>query len=232
MTKPSPVETPQMSAIDAVTGRRSVRRFLDRPVAVDVITSVLNAAARAPSGTNTQPWQVRVVAGAARDRLSAAVLEAAEAGERSEEYQYMPTPLREPYLSRRRQIGFELYRLYGIDRTDHAARKAAVLRNYDFFGAPVGLFFTLDRDLIHGSWLDCGMFMQNVMVVARAYGLETCPQQAWCDYGSVVRRQLHIPDDQLLISGMAVGYEDTTAVENELVSPRRSAEEFAIYCLE
>ncbi len=230
--QPANETTAPMSAIDAVCGRRSVRRFVATPVPADTLTTILNQAARAPSGTNTQPWKVHVVAGAARDRLSEAVLKAAEAGEPSEEYAYTPSPLREPYLSRRRQIGYALYRLYGIDKTDYPARREAALRNYRFFGAPAGLVFTLDRDLLHGSWLDCGMFMQNVMVLARAHGLETCPQQAWCEYGKVVRAQLNIPDEQIILSGMAVGYPDPDAPENTLVSPRVQADEFATYHLD
>src|SRR4051812_48610348 len=133
-------------------------------------------------------------------------LEAAEAGRRCDEYVYIPAQLKEPYLSRRRQLGYELYRLYGIERTDFAARKEAALRNFRFFGAPVGLFFTMEKYLLHGSWLDCGMFMQNVMTLARAYGLETCPQQAWCEYGGIIHQQLNISGDDIILSGMALGY--------------------------
>jgi nitroreductase len=225
-------ELSPMPAIEAVRGRRSVRRFLTTPVPLGVIREILNEAARAPSGTNIQPWKVHVVAGAARDQLSEAVLEAADADQRCDEYAYMPATLREPYLSRRRQIGFELYRLYGIERTDLSARKEAALRNYKFFGAPVGIFFTMDSDLLHGSWLDCGMFMQNVMILARAYGLETCPQQAWCEYGRIVHEQLNIPDEQIILSGMAVGYQDPDAPENKLESPRIRDGEFATYHLD
>jgi len=218
-----------MPVLEAISGRRSVRRFLTTPVPLDVLSKILNEAARAPSGTNIQPWKVHVVLGAARDRLSEAVLKAADAGERCDEYAYIPATLREPYLSRRRQIGFELYRLYGIDRTDFPARKEAALRNYKFFGAPVGIFFTLDSDLLHGSWLDCGMFMQNVMLLARAYGLESCPQQAWCEYGKIVHEELNIPGDQIILSGMAIGYPDSDAPENKIISPRIREDEFAIY---
>lgn len=217
-----------LSATEAVTGRCSVRRFLSRPVPLETVKTILVDAARAPSGTNTQPWKVFCVMGAARDRLSAAVLKAARHGERSEEYAYMPTPLREPYLTRRRRVGYELYRLYGIARDDYAARKEAMLRNFEFFGAPVGLFFAMDRDLLHGSWLDCGMFMQNVMVLARHHQLDTCPQQAWCEFGMIVRRELNIPDEQILVSGMALGYKAPEAPENTLQSERMPLEEFLV----
>jgi nitroreductase len=135
--------------------------------------------------------------------------------------------MKEPYLSRRCKVGFDLYARYGIARDDMAARKAAMLRNFDFFGAPVGLFFTMERDMALGAWLDCGMFMQNVMIVARAYGLETCPQQAWCDLGGVVHAQLGIADSHIILSGMALGYADPAAPENGLVSERAGVDEFA-----
>ena len=117
-------------------------------------------------------------------------------------------------------MGYTLYRLYGIDRSDYPARRRAMLRNFEFFGAPVGLFFSMDRHLKYGSWLDAGMFMQNVMILARGYGLETCPQQAWCEFGPTVHAALGIPADRILISGMALGVLDTTAPENTLVSER------------
>jgi nitroreductase len=205
------------------------RRFRATPVDLAIVRTILSDAARAPSGTNTQPWQVYCVTGDARARLSAAVLEAARAGRRSEEYPYAPTPLPEPYLTRRRRVGYELYRLYGIDQKDYPRRQEAMLRNFEFFGAPVGLFFTMDRRLLHGSWLDCGMFMQNVMLLAREHGLETCPQQAWCEFGAVVHQQLNIPDSELLISGMAVGYADQSAPENTLISERSNLDEYVTF---
>ncbi|MCG5234348.1 nitroreductase [Xanthobacter oligotrophicus] len=219
-------ECNNLHVIDAVTERRSIRRFLPKSVPENVVRAILSTAARAPSGTNFQPWHVHVVSGATKARLARSVITAAEAGERSDEYLYAPNPLMEPYLSRRRKLGGDLYNLYGIERGDYPARKAAMLRNYDFFGAPVGLFFTMERRLEMGSWLDCGMFMQTVMLVARAYGLETCAQQAWCEYGGVVHRELQIPDTHILLSGMALGFADPSAPENALISDRIGVEEF------
>ena len=216
-----------VDTLDAIVGRKSIRRFRSDAVATECISKILTAASRAPSGVNSQPWFVHVVVGAAKERLSRAVKAAANAGATSLEYDYMPALAREPYLSRRRKVGYDLYALYGIDRHDRTARQAAMLRNFDFFGAPVGLFFTMDRELAFGSWLDMGMFMQNVMVLARAYGLETCPQQAWCDYGAVVRRELDIPVSQLLVSGMAIGHADYEAIENSLVTERAPVREFS-----
>lgn len=218
-----------LSALAAVTGRKSVRRFLSTPVDDEVIRAILTAAARAPSGTNIQPWQVHVVTGEARDRLAEAGRRAAEAERFGREYVYVPDRLEEPYRSRRRKVGFDLYALYGIDRDDMAARKVAMLRNYDFFGAPVGLFVTMDRAMALGAWIDCGMFMQNIMIVARAFGLETCPQQAWCDVGAVVHEELGIPESRILLSGMALGRMDPDAPENTLVSERVGVDEFATW---
>ncbi|HEY5797414.1 MAG TPA: nitroreductase [Bosea sp. (in: a-proteobacteria)] len=220
------VSETELSVLEAVENRRSIRRFLPDPVPVDIIRKILTAAARAPSGTNFQPWNVHVVVGEARDRLARAVIAAAEAGERSDEYAYAPTPVPEPYLSRRRQVGYALYSLYGIERTDYESRKRAMLRNFEFFGAPMGLFFTMEKSLLHGSWLDCGMFMQNVMILARAFGLETCPQQAWCEYGRVVHEQLDIPDTHVVLSGMAIGKSDPSAPENSLISERIEVSQF------
>lgn len=214
---------------DAVTGRRSVRRFLHTPVSEQVVSDILTGASRAPSGTNMQPWQVHVVLGAAREQMTQVVHMAAEAGGASLEYQYLPDVMREPYLSRRRKVGHELYKLYEIDRQDYPARKRAMLRNFDFFGAPVGLFFFMERDMPLGSWLDMGMFMQSVMVLARGYGLETCPQQAWCDHGAIVRGQLGLSDRHILLSGMALGHEDRSAPENSLVTDRASVSEFTTF---
>jgi nitroreductase len=224
-----PMQHPNSPVIEAVVNRRSVRRFQSTPVPLNVIRAILSAASRAPSGTNFQPWHVHVVTGVTRHNLSRAATRAAEAGELSAEYHYAPTPVPEPYLSRRRKVGFELYKVSGIAREDFDARKQAMLRNFEFFGAPVGLFFTMERSLLLGSWLDCGMFMQNVMILARAHGLETCPQQAWCEYGRVVHEQLRIPDTHIMLSGMALGQSDPDAPENTLISDRVSTEDFVVF---
>ncbi|MEI9401847.1 nitroreductase [Mesorhizobium sp. Cs1330R2N1] len=214
---------------EAVVGRRSVRRFLPTPVPSETVSAILAEAARAPSATNMQPWKVYVVTGTARDRLCRTVLDAANLGARSDEYAYMPSPLKEPYLSRRRRVGLDLYRLYQVARDDMEGPKRVMLRNFEFFDAPVGLFFTMDRELLLGSWLDCGMFMQNVMILARAYGLETCPQQAWCEYGAILHSELSIPDDEIILSGMALGIADHYAPENSLTTERQAPHEFTTF---
>jgi nitroreductase len=219
---------PMLDCRTAVIGRKSVRGFLPDPVPLDLVHRILDDAARAPSGTNTQPWKVHIAVGMARERLTAEVTAAAQSGPQQHEYRYSPDELPEPYLSRRRKVGFDLYGLAGVQRGDVAGRQRQALKNYTFFGAPVGLFFTLDKRLDLGSWLDIGMFMQNVMVLARGHGLETCPQAAWIYYGPVVHRALSIPDSETLVSGMALGVPDWSAPENRLVTERASSRDFSI----
>ena len=136
------------------------------------------------------------------------------------EYRYYPAEWREPYVGRRRKVGFDMYALLGIGRGDKAAMFRQHSRNFEFFGAPVGIFFTLDKYLEIGSWLDCGMFIGQVMIAARAQGLHTCPQAAWPPYHQIVRQHLNIPDQQALVCGMAVGYEDESAPVNQLRTVR------------
>lgn len=218
----------------AIGGRRSVRAFLAAAVPKDVVEAILALAARAPSGTNIQPWHVYACAGPVRDALSADLIAAydaraagmAGADEHVEEYAYYPRQWREPYLSRRRKLGWTYYGLLGLTREDKAGMHRQHARNFAFFGAPVGLFFTLDRDMERGSWLDAGMFIQNVMIAARAFGLETCPQAAFTPYHRIARRHLGIPDDQILLCGMSLGHADRNAAENRLVSEREPVEAF------
>ena len=224
----APIPDPTLDVRGALVKRKSVRGFKPDPVPLDLVHRILDDAARAPSGTNTQPWLVHIAIGAAKERLTRAVTEAASAGPQQDEYRYSPAELPEPYLSRRRKVGFDLYGLAGIARGDMAGRKRQALKNYTFFGAPVGLFFCMDRRMELGSWLDMGMFMQGVMTAARGYGLETCPQAAWIYYGPVVHKTLPIPDDQILVSGMALGVPDWSVAENRLVTERASSREFAV----
>ncbi|MFT3666298.1 nitroreductase [Piscinibacter sp.] len=223
-----------IAAVDAaITSRRSIRAFLPTPVPQDTIVDILRVAARAPSGTNTQPWKVHVLTGAARQRLSAAIRAAfddpAERAAHSEPYRYYPTEWRSPYIERRRKVGWDLYGLLGIAKADKARMHAQHARNYDFFGAPVGLIFTIDRAMQHGSWLDVGMFMQNVMVAARARGLDTCPQAAFAQFHRIAERQLGLGDGETVICGMSLGHADPDAVENTLVTEREPVEGFASF---
>ncbi|MBD3759651.1 MAG: nitroreductase [Rhizorhabdus sp.] len=219
-----------LSAADAIRTRRSIRAFTDQPVSRDMVTRILDLAARAPSGSNIQPWKVYVITGKARTDLSGALIAADMASDgviHEEEYTYYPTQWRDPYLSRRRKVGWDLYGALGIEKGDKDRMGAQLRRNYLFFGAPIGLFFTLERELNLGSWVDMGMFMENVMVAARGFGLDTCPQQAFCKYHAIIRRHLDIPDGEILVSGMALGHADGDAPENRFETERAPAAEFA-----
>ncbi|NWG72768.1 MAG: nitroreductase [Parvularculaceae bacterium] len=214
--------------LDLIGSRRSIRAFLPDPVPRATIERILTAAARAPSGTNTQPWHVHVLTGRARAAMVEAVCHAYdhEAEQHSYEYDYYPAEFVEPYLSRRRKVGYDLYGLLGIARGDRAAMRAQHRRNYTFFDAPVGLMFTIDRRMGRGSWLDYGGFMQNVMLAARACGLDTCPQAAWIQFHRIVAAQLELPPHMQLVCGMALGRADPAAPENRLVSERAPLDEF------
>lgn len=220
-----------MDAEEAIMSRRSVRAFLPTPVPRQTVERILEVASRAPSGTNMQPWRAYVVAGEARRRVSEAVLKAREAeGEvHVAEHRYYPREWREPYIGRRRKVGLDLYDLVGVKKGDKAAMFRQHGRNFEFFGAPVGLFFTIDRHLEIGSWLDFGMFIEAVMVAARAHELHTCPQAAWPPYHRVIRRILPIPEHEAIVCGMALGHEDPKAPENRLRTERAPLGDWATF---
>ena len=215
-------------AVDhAINSRRSVRAFRNDPVLLETVQHLLQVASRAPSGSNIQPWRVHVVMGTSLAALTSDLLAMHEAGEpEAREYDYYPTEWRSPYLDRRRKAGWGLYALAGVARGDRqgAARQRGL--NYTFFGAPVGLVFTIDRDLEKGSWLDYGMFLQNIMIAARGHGLGTCPQASTANYPAVVRRHLGIPDSEMLVCGMALGYADPAAPTNTLETEREALSSF------
>lgn len=218
-------------AVDhAITSRRSVRAFLPTPVERETIEHILQVASRAPSGTNIQPWKVHVLTGSARRALSARIRQAfddpVERTRHTEEYAYYPTEWRAPYIDRRRKVGWDLYGLLGIGKTDKARMHEQHGRNYDFFGAPVGLIFTIDRVLQQGSWLDYGMFLQSVMVAARGQGLDTCPQAAFTPFHRIIHEQLALDDGEMVVCGMSLGHADPTAVENTLVTERAPVADF------
>lgn len=215
---------------DAILSRRSVRAFGPDPVPKEVIEELLAVAGRAPSGTNVQPWKVTVLAGDVRDRVSARMVAAyLQGGEQRMQapYKYYPTKWREPYISRRRKIGWDLYGLLGIGREDKDKMALQHARNFRFFDAPVGLVFTIDRDLELGSWLDYGMFLQNVMLAARARGLDTCPQAAIAQAQEILREELQIPESEQVVCGMSLGYARDDAIENTLVTERQTVPDFA-----
>jgi nitroreductase len=219
------------AAVDAaITSRRSIRAFLPTPVPRATIEALLQVAARAPSGTNTQPWRVYVLTGAARDTLSAKLCAAyddpVERARHVEEYAYYPTEWVSPYIDRRRKVGWDLYGLLGIAKSDKAGMHAQHRRNYEFFGAPVGLMFTMDRVMRQGSWLDFGMFLQNIMVAARGRGLDTCPQAAFTQFHRIITGHVGAAPDEQLVCGMSLGHADPAAVENTLVTEREPVERF------
>jgi len=227
--QPSPAETAAVDA--AITSRHSMRAFLPTEVPRDVIEQILRVAARAPSGTNTQPWQVHVLTGAAKQRFSARIQAAfddpAELATHQEEYAYYPREWAAPYIDRRRKVGWDLYGLLGIGKTDKARMHDQHGRNYQFFDAPVGLVFSIDRVMQQGSWLDYGMFLQNIMIAARARGLHTCPQAAFTQFHRLIADELRLRPEQMLVCGMALGHADPAAVENSLVTERAPVAEFA-----
>ncbi len=226
---PTPAQT---AAVDeAITSRHSLRAFLPTPVPRRTIEDILAVASRAPSGTNTQPWQVHVLTGEAlrrvAGRIQAAYLDPDQNAANREEYAYYPTEWRSPYIDRRRKVGWDLYGLLGIAKTDKARMQYQHGRNFIFFDAPVGLLFTIDRVMQQGSWLDYGMFLQNIMVAARARGLHTCPQAAFTQFHKLIAEELQLNDEQMLVCGMSLGHADPEAIENSLVTERVPVHEFA-----
>ncbi len=206
---------------DAITSRRSIRAFLPTPVALTTIEHLLRVAGRAPSGSNIQPWRVHVLLGEALARFTGAMTAAFESGApETPEYQYYPEQWRSPYIERRRKTGWGLYALAGVQKGDRAGADRQRGRNYSFFGAPVGLIFTIDRDLSRGSWLDYGMFLQNIMVAARGHGLDTCPQAAMMNYPAIVRSHLGIGDAEMIVCGMALGWADLAEPTSALDTDR------------
>lgn len=211
----------------AILSRRSVRGFRPTPVPIETVRRLLEAARRAPSGSNIQPWSVHVVTGAALARLTKALSETFDAGApERREYNYYPVTWRSPYLERRRAVGWSLYALAGIGKGDRAGGDRQRARNFSFFGAPCAFVFTIDRDLEIGSWLDYGMFLQSLMIAARGFGLDTCAQAAIASYPDIVRRELAIADDKLVICAMALSFADPDEPTNALTTEREPVDGF------
>ena len=216
---------------EAIAGRRSIRRFLPDAVPEGVVRDILRVASRAPSGTNMQPWRVWVVAGERRRALSR-VLVAADADPArvlEDEYEYYPDPFPEPYLSRRRKLGWDLYGALGIKKGEKERMQAQHARNYLFFDAPVGMVFAIDRALKIGSWLDYGCFLENVAIAARGRGLDCCMQAAFARMHSVLRPELGIPDTHIVVCGLSLGHADLDAPENRFPVEREAVESFAVF---
>lgn len=225
------IHNPQQEAVDAaITSRRSIRAYLPTPVAREDLEKILEVAARAPSGTNIQPWKVYVLTGAKKEALSDAILEAYNDPEKnkehSEAYFYYPRQWVSPFIERRRKVGWDLYGLLGITRDNKAGMAYQHGRNFRFFDAPVGLIFTIDRVLEQGSWIDYGMFLQNIMVAARARGLDTCPQAAFIHYPRIIAEHLGLGENETVVCGMSLGWADPDKVENSLVTEREPLDAF------
>ncbi len=213
----------------AMLSRRSVRGYLPTPVPRETIEHLLDVAARAPSGTNMQPWRVIALAGAELDTFRTGLVAARDAGEEHDkmEHAYYPSPLPEPYLSRRRKIGWDLYGLLGIARGETDKMRAQLRNNLSFFGAPVGLICLIDRRLEIGSWIDTGMFLQSIAIAARARGLDSCHMAIFAEFPTTVRRLLGIAETDMIVCGMAIGHEDPDAPANRLRTVREPAAAFA-----
>jgi nitroreductase len=226
------ISDPLRDAVDSVMrGRKAVRSFLDKPVEKELVIEILEIARTAPSNSNTQPWRAYAVAGAAKQALSQALSDAH--GNRPDEYtacyKHFPDVLGEKFLARQNMYATAYYGCLGIERSDQAARAAQTGQNFLFFGAPVGFIFTIDASLERGSWLDYGMFLQSIMLAAKARGLDTCPQISFVKYHEIIRRQLPISPGEIVVCGMSLGYADQSQRVNSLCLPREPIESFTSF---
>jgi nitroreductase len=220
-----------MDVREAVASRYSCRAFLPTPVPEATVRDIVERAARAPSGGNLQAWRVYAMAGErveALKRLLAPRMGELPKGEGGE-YQIFPTELKEPYRSRRFAVGEQLYRAIGVPREDRPARYRQYARNFQFFGAPAGLFFAIDRAMLPAQWADLGGYIQTIMVLARGHGLDSCPQEAWITWQRTMRDFLELPDELMLFCGMALGYADAAAPINSWRSTREPVDAFATF---
>lgn len=216
-----------MDTIDAIQSRWACRAFLDKAVSKEQIRQILDAARWAPSGVNAQPWRVAVVSGETKQRITDTLIQARDDKlPENPDYDFYPAEWVEPYKGRRKNTGLTLYGALGITKDDPAARKKAWYNNYHFFGAPVGLLIFIDKGMGKGSWIDMGMFLQNMMLAATGLGLATCPQASLAEYPDKVREILDIPTTQQLVVGMAIGYPDTQHPVNNYRLAREDVDTF------
>lgn len=228
------IESPEQRIVDeAITSRHSIRAFLPTPVAREDIERMLEVASRAPSGSNIQPWKVYVLTGEIKQRLSEAVtaafLDPNHAAVHKAEYRYYPDNWVSPYIERRRKVGLDLYKLLGLGRDDKRGMQLQHARNYRYFDAPVGIIITMARSMNQGSWLDIGCFVQNLMVAARARGLDTCAQAAFNHFHAIVREITGIPHDEVMVCSVSLGYADHSRIENSLISEREPVNAFTTF---
>ncbi len=218
-----------MTVSEAVLSRRSVRAFLPTPVPVELISEILRKASRAPSGGNVQPWKIYVVAGDPLAEFKARMQERlAESGEGDVPFEYSvyPQPLKAPYRDYRYKNAEDYYGLMGLAREDKAGRRRFFANNYRFFDAPMALFCYVDRSMGPPQWSDLGMFLQNVMLLLREAGLDSCAQECWSHYHRSVAEFLGPPEEWMLFCGMAIGYEDGEALVNRMRADRAPLEAF------
>ncbi len=228
MNVPNDSLSVDLSVDIAITSRRSIRGFLPKPVPRAVVEHILRVAARAPSGTNTQPWQVIALSGEPLSRLTTSLVQEAKAyaSAPAMEYSYYPDKWLEPFLSRRRKVGFDLYSALGVSKDDMAGRQRQFQENYRFFGAPVGLLVFMHRSMGQGSLIDVGMFIQNILIAARGQGLESCPQAAFSSFSQSIYRELQVSTDLMLLCGIALGHADPDHPANRLRTERVPINEF------
>lgn len=214
----------------AIATRRSIRGFKDTPIPIEAVRHILEISSRAPSMSNTQPWKVHVLTGPALKRFTDEVRQTHRDGQEwPAEYEYYPTEWRAPYIDRRREVGWGLYSLLGIPKGDKVASHRQHERNYNFFGAPVGMIITTERIMRGGSYLDLGMFMQNIMTAARGYGIDSCPQAAFAFMHPIIRRRLALPDNEVVVCGMALGHIAPDEPANALKTLRVPVDEFTTF---
>jgi nitroreductase len=221
-----------MKVSEALASRITCRAFLTRPVPAPVIRSILEAAKRAPSGGNLQPWQVWVVTGGELVRLKQAVKEKLAAGQMGDgptEYQIYPPNLKEPFKSRRFKCGEDMYATIGVARENKAGRMVQFARNFEFFGAPAAMFFAIDRSMQQGQWSDLGMFILAIMLMAREHGLHSAGQEAWAIWHKTVGEFVRIPPESMLFCGLSIGYMDEDHPINGLRTDRAPLEEFVTF---
>jgi nitroreductase len=221
----------QQAVDEAIRSRKSVRAFLSTEIPRATIEELLTTASRSASGTNIQPWQVHVLTGEAKQRLSMRILAAfndpAEFAKHKSEFSIYPDEWISPYVDRRRKVGWDLYTLLGIKKGDHERTHVQHAKNFEFFGAPVGMIFTIHRVLGYAAWIDYGMFLGNLMTAARGHGLHTCPQFAFAQFHTIISDELGLPPEHKILCGMSLGYEDPNAIENTLITDRAPVSEWA-----
>ncbi len=220
-----------MRVSDAVNSRRSMRVFKPDPVPKTVIEWIIETANRSASNGNLQPWKLYVTTGKARERLSAAILAAIDTADHGPggEYDVYPKEFAPVYDQRRKLVGKQLYTLLNVPRGDTAGMQKQFRKNFDFFDAPVGMILCVERGMGNGQWIDCGIFLDQLMLLAREQGLHTCPQAAFSRYQHVVRRELKIPDNQIVICGLALGHADPDVIPNSLVTERAPIDDFTTW---